>query len=83
MKQREIHYFSPDGNYGDSEGLLIVDTSKWSHSMWVAIEEQVDDDRVALANHFDNGLHDFSVQITIHGFACRVCGLVEGLLVKR
>lgn len=32
------HYFAADGNYGDADGLMIVDTSAWTEEDWEEIE---------------------------------------------
>lgn len=32
------HYFSTDGNYGNAEGLVIIDTTDWSAEVWAYIE---------------------------------------------
>jgi hypothetical protein len=32
------HYFAADGNYGDAEGLFIVDTSAWDEDDWDEVE---------------------------------------------
>jgi hypothetical protein len=47
MKQSS--YFAPDGNYGDAEGLLLLDTTDWSEDDWLAIEEAGDFNRTQVA----------------------------------
>lgn len=42
-------YFAKDGNFGDANGLVIVDTSKWSEETWQMIEETSDDFRATRA----------------------------------
>ncbi len=43
------HYFAKDGNYGDSFGLVVVDTSEWTEQDWVLIDEAMDDERPEIA----------------------------------
>lgn len=33
-------YFAVDGSYGSGEGIVIVDTSKWTEDDWEAIEAE-------------------------------------------
>lgn len=42
-------YFALDGNYGDADGIVIVDTTGWSEEDWTAIDEVGDADRANLA----------------------------------
>lgn len=37
-KEVEKHYFSPDGNYGNAEGLVIVQTFLWTKDDWEELE---------------------------------------------
>lgn len=39
------HYFSPDGNFGDANGLIIVETTDWTDNDWVDLEEARDYER--------------------------------------
>ena len=34
-----LHYFAEDGNYGDANGIVIVDTTKWTEADWDKLEE--------------------------------------------
>lgn len=43
------HYFSPDGNFGNAEGLVIVPTAKWSRDDWEDIEDSQDGERHQVA----------------------------------
>ena len=36
------YYFAKDGNFGSSEGILIVDASNWTEDEWDRIEEAAD-----------------------------------------
>lgn len=42
-------YFADDGTYGDTGGLLIIDTSKWTDSDWKQIDYADDYDRQQVA----------------------------------
>lgn len=53
------HYFAMDGNYGSSDGLLIVDTTNWTEAMWERMSEATDSDRLLLAPHFESGTHEW------------------------
>jgi hypothetical protein len=41
-------WISPDGTYG-TDGVLLVDTSKWSEEDWIDLEEANDNDKWDLA----------------------------------
>jgi hypothetical protein len=38
-----------DGNYGDSHGTIIIDTSAWTDEDWDRIENSSDADRFIVA----------------------------------
>ncbi len=42
-------YFAIDGNYGNADGIVIVETSDWSEDDWSAIEMAGDADRASVA----------------------------------
>jgi hypothetical protein len=42
-------YFAIDGNYGNADGIVIVETSEWSEDDWSAIEMAGDADRASVA----------------------------------
>ena len=42
-------YISPDGNYGDSQGLTFVDTADFNNEDWLLIDETGDYDRIDAA----------------------------------
>lgn len=42
-------YFGKDGNYGDAENIVIVDTSDWTEDDWQMIDEAGDTDRASVA----------------------------------
>jgi hypothetical protein len=37
---KELYYFAADGNYGNANGLVIVDTSDWNDDDWAIVEYQ-------------------------------------------
>lgn len=37
-----LHYFAADGNFGNADELLVVDTSDWTDEDWERIEEAYD-----------------------------------------
>ena len=39
---RQLHYFSPDGQYGGIEGLQIIDTTKFTAQAWDGISSMPD-----------------------------------------
>ena len=43
-------YISPDGNYGDSQGLIFVDTTDFNADDWLLIDEVSDYERIDAAN---------------------------------
>lgn len=47
-----MHYFAMDGNYGDSAGMILVDTTDWTEEQWTEIDEASDYDRVTIAMEF-------------------------------
>lgn len=42
-------YFAMDGNYGDSHGMIIIDTRTWTEDDWNAIDNASDYDRIVVA----------------------------------
>jgi len=42
-------YFAADGNYGEADELVVVDTTLWSDEDWNEIEEASDSDRPDIA----------------------------------
>lgn len=43
------HYFTPDGEYGDADGLAIIDTSRFTRRDWDDISATSKDERLAAA----------------------------------
>lgn len=46
---RTIHYFAEDGNYGDANGLVVIETTRWTELDWEDIEMSSDESRPATA----------------------------------
>lgn len=44
-----IHYFATDGNYGDGEDILLIDTDLFTDEDWINISEELDYYRIDLA----------------------------------
>ena len=44
-----IAYFATDGNYGNAEDLVKVDTTDWTEEEWEIIENTRECDRPAIA----------------------------------
>jgi hypothetical protein len=39
------HYFATDGNYGDAEDLVVIDTDLFTEEDWTSISEELDNYR--------------------------------------
>ena len=48
-------YFAMDGNYGDAESIVIVDTSYWDDDDWAAIEFASNSERMEIARQIADG----------------------------
>lgn len=46
---RSMHYFAVDGNYGDAQGLVVMETTHWDETDWDIIESTSDENRPAVA----------------------------------
>ena len=42
-------YFALDGNYGEAQGMVVIDTTKWSEDDWTQIDEASDSERAQIA----------------------------------
>jgi hypothetical protein len=47
-------YFALDGNYGEAQGMVVIDTTKWSEDDWTQIEEASDSERAQVALDLTN-----------------------------
>jgi len=45
----QMTYFATDGNYGDAEGIVIIDTQSWTEDEWTIIDETPDRQRASVA----------------------------------
>jgi len=43
------HYFATDGNYGDAEDLVVIDSDLFTNEDWINISEELDYYRIDLA----------------------------------
>jgi hypothetical protein len=43
------HYFATDGNYGDAEDILVIDSDLFTNEDWINISEELDSYRIDLA----------------------------------
>lgn len=43
------HYFADDGNYGDANGLVVIDTGHFTDEDWTLIEQTSDWQRAVVA----------------------------------
>jgi len=62
----DLYYFAADGNYGDAEGLVVVDVSAWSKENWVEVSDEYDRYRAETAlvlatQHSDSDVPALSV----------------------
>lgn len=48
-EEKVTHYFSDDGNYGEADKLVVIETSSWDENDWDEIEETPDWDRPRVA----------------------------------
>ena len=48
-------YFAKDGSYGDADGLLIVDPSKYTAQQWLDIVNASDMERVQVVIDIERG----------------------------
>ena len=74
MNKDQMHYFSPDGNYGEGRGLFVIETGGWTFDMWETIAEIHEYERADLAGHFNSLIHPASVDSDGKP-VCGICGL--------
>jgi hypothetical protein len=43
--KKSLTYFAVDGNYGNADGLTVVDTTGWDDEIFEMVEESSDQDR--------------------------------------
>lgn len=46
---RSMSYFAVDGNYGDADGITVMETTHWSEADWEIIESTSDEYRPDVA----------------------------------
>lgn len=42
-------YFTADGWYGDTEDIIIYDTTAWTEGQWIDIQRSAQDKRIEVA----------------------------------
>jgi len=52
------HYFATDGNYGNAENLVIIDTADWTEDEWDIIEQSPENDRTKIAQQLSQGQNE-------------------------
>lgn len=62
--ERTVAYFAEDGNYGDANGMVVMETTFWSADDWDIIEQTSDEDRPVVArllteSYESNANHEF------------------------
>lgn len=55
------HYFASDGNYGDADQIVLIDTTRWTPADWARIEAASDGHRFQVAKRIDEGIEVFRV----------------------
>ena len=51
---KETHYFTEDGNYGEADKLVVIETSSWNEEDWQEIDDTPDWDRPRVAKIINN-----------------------------
>lgn len=51
-------YFAADGNYGDAEGLVMIDTTDWTEDEWMTIEYSPENERIRIAQELSREIND-------------------------
>lgn len=59
------HYFASDGNYGDGDLVVILDTTHWGPVDWARIESASDDQRWTVAKRIDEGIAVYRVTYSV------------------
>ena len=49
------HYFAKDGNYGEDDGNISIETDSWTEGHWELISEALDAHRIVIAARFAHG----------------------------
>lgn len=47
--KRQMTYFTADGWYGDTDDIIIYDTTAWTEGQWIDIERASTNSRMELA----------------------------------
>lgn len=49
-----VSYFAEDGNFGDADGLVVIETTKWTDNDWEELESASDWERPKTAEIISN-----------------------------
>jgi hypothetical protein len=66
-------YVSPDGNYGDKEGMVFVNTESFDEHFWIYLEYISDWMRPSYAEWFADNDHDLDQDPTTVIPTCLEC----------
>lgn len=66
-----MFYVAFDGNYGDSEGMVVVDNESFDEHFYNYLDDCEDWLRPSFAEWFEKNDHDF--QVGRKGWECVVC----------
>ena len=65
-------YVAFDGNYGDSEGMAVVDNENFDDHFYNYLDDCSDWNRPSFALWFESNEHDFTPSPSVE-WACSVC----------
>lgn len=54
----QLSYFAKDGNYGDADGITIIDTTSWTDADFGLVEQVSDEMRPAAARLVGEWIED-------------------------
>jgi len=66
-------YVSPDGNYGDNEGMVVVNTESFDEHFWGYLDGISDWMRPSYAEWFFDNNHDFEEDLDSAISQCEEC----------
>ena len=61
------HYFATDGNYGNAENLVIIDTADWTEDEWDIIEQSPE----MIAQKLHSNFHKVKTKINFLSLKCK------------
>ena len=54
----QLSYFAKDGNYGDANGIVVVDTTAWTTEDFELMDQASDENRPTLARLISEWIDD-------------------------